>query len=57
MYRVMRKALACPDKFKGTLSAADAAAAMGRGLGAAGFDVGVMVEAYSSLFEQVVERR
>jgi len=31
-------AIACPDKFRGTLSAAEAAAAMGRGLRAAGID-------------------
>jgi glycerate kinase len=31
-------ALACPDKFRGTLSAAEAAEAMARGLAAAGFD-------------------
>ena len=31
-------ALACPDKFRGTLSAAEAAEAMGRGLAAAGFE-------------------
>jgi glycerate kinase len=31
-------ALACPDKFRGTLSAAEAAEAIGRGLASAGFD-------------------
>jgi glycerate kinase len=31
-------AVACPDKFRGTLTAPDAAAAMARGLRAAGFD-------------------
>ncbi len=31
-------AIACPDKFRGTLSAAEAAAAIARGLRAAGFD-------------------
>jgi len=34
----MSVALACPDKFRGTLSAAAAADAMARGLAAAGFD-------------------
>lgn len=34
----MPSALVCPDKFKGTLSAADAAAAMSEGLRRAGFD-------------------
>lgn len=34
----MTKAVACPDKFRGTLTAADAAAAMARGLRSAGFD-------------------
>lgn len=34
----MPLAIACPDKFRGTLSAAEAAAAMGRGLRAAGID-------------------
>lgn len=34
----MASALACPDKFKGTLDAARAAAAMGAGLRTAGFD-------------------
>ena len=34
----MPAALACPDKFRGTLSAAAAAEAMGKGLAAAGFD-------------------
>ncbi|HLM17624.1 MAG TPA: glycerate kinase [Acidimicrobiia bacterium] len=34
----MPSALVCPDKFKGTLSAADAAAAMTAGLQRAGFD-------------------
>ena len=34
----MVSALVCPDKFKGTLSAADAAAAMEAGLRRAGFD-------------------
>jgi glycerate kinase len=34
----MLSALVCPDKFKGTLTAADAAAAMGEGLRRAGFD-------------------
>jgi glycerate kinase len=34
----MRVALACPDKFRGTLTAAEAAAWLGRGLRTAGFD-------------------
>jgi glycerate kinase len=34
----MVSALVCPDKFKGTLDAADAASAMGEGLRRAGFD-------------------
>ncbi len=34
----MVSALACPDKFKGTLGAAEAAAAMAAGLATAGFD-------------------
>jgi glycerate 2-kinase len=34
----MRTALVCPDKFRGTLTAAEAAAAMAAGLRAAGFD-------------------
>lgn len=34
----MRPALVCPDKFKGTLSAADVAVAMAEGLRRAGFD-------------------
>src|SRR5829696_3278451 len=38
IYRVMPSALVCPDKFKGTLSAADAAAAITAGLQRAGFD-------------------
>ncbi|MFN8034508.1 MAG: glycerate kinase [Acidimicrobiia bacterium] len=33
----MPKALACPDKYRGTLTAVEAAAAMGRGLLSAGF--------------------
>jgi len=35
----MVTALVCPDKFRGTLTAAEAAAAMARGLHRAGFDV------------------
>jgi glycerate kinase len=35
----MATALVCPDKFRGTLTATEAAAAMGRGLRRAGFDV------------------
>ena len=38
IYRLMRTALVCPDKFRGTLTAAEAAAAMAAGLRAAGFD-------------------
>ena len=38
IYRVMLSALVCPDKFKGTLDAAEAAAAMAAGLRRAGFD-------------------
>ena len=34
----MVRAVACPDKFRGTLSAADATAAIARGLERAGFD-------------------
>lgn len=34
----MPSAIACPDKFRGTLSAAEAAAAIARGLRAGGFD-------------------
>jgi glycerate kinase len=34
----MAVALACPDKFRGTLTAAEAAARLGRGLRTAGFD-------------------
>ncbi len=34
----MAVALACPDKFRGTLTAVEAAARLGRGLRAAGFD-------------------
>jgi glycerate 2-kinase len=34
----MTSALVCPDKFKGTITAAQAAAAMARGLRSAGFD-------------------
>jgi glycerate kinase len=36
-YRVMSIALACPDKFRGTLTAAEAADALARGLESAGF--------------------
>jgi glycerate kinase len=32
------RAVACPDKFRGTLSAPEATAAIARGLGRAGFD-------------------
>jgi glycerate kinase len=39
----MTRALVCPDKFRGTLSAAAAAAAMARGLRTAGFDEVVML--------------
>jgi glycerate kinase len=38
IYRVMTVALACPDKFKGTLTAAQATAAAAAGLRRAGFD-------------------
>ena len=38
IYRLMRTALVCPDKFRGTLTAAEAAAAMAAGLRRAGFE-------------------